>query len=323
MSLTESIKDKARELGFDLVGVTTADPLSAEDQAHFEAWLRRDCAAGMPWMQRNAGKRLAPAVLLSGARSVICTATAYGPLPGEPLPASGGPHGRIADYARFDDYHVFLKERLFALADAISQLAGGTRRRFKICVDSAPLAERSVARRAGLGFIGKNHMLTNERLGSQLLLGEIVTDLPLDPDPPASTPCGDCVRCIKACPAGAIRTDGRFDASRCISYLTIEHDGPVDRQLAGAIGNRLFGCDECVRSCPFTQSAPHRPLHVPPPRRPCWLSLSDVMAWSEQEFERCFGGSPVQRLGLQRLRRNAEICLANAGGRPCHGKKMS
>ncbi|MBE0536822.1 MAG: tRNA epoxyqueuosine(34) reductase QueG [Phycisphaerae bacterium] len=314
MNLTQSIKEAALALGFDLVGVTTAEPISADEQACFEKWLSMDCAAGMSWMHRNIAKRMHPAALLNGARSVICTATVYGPLsPTEtPEPPGAGPHGRIADYARLDDYHVFLKDRLFALADAAAGLAGGKCPRFKICVDSAPLAERSLARRAGLGFVGRNHMLTNERLGSQMLLGEIVTDLVLDADGPVPTACGDCNRCTKACPTGALRPDGGFDSARCISYLTIEHSGPIDPALAPLIGDRLFGCDECVLACPCTYHAPCRPCRQLPLRRPGRLPLREVLTWNEENFRRCFADSPVERLGLERLQRNARICLANA-----------
>jgi len=342
MSLTESIKETAFAIGFDLVGITPAEPLCADEQAYLHAWLRRDCAAGMPWMHRNLDKRTCPAALLTGARSVICTATAYGPpAPETDTPPTAEPHGRIAEYARLDDYHVFLKERLFALAEAIVPLAGGARPRFKICVDSAPLAERSLARRAGLGFIGKNHMLTNEHLGSQILLGEIVTDLALEPDKPAQTPCTGCNRCIQACPTGALRPDGGFDSARCISYLTVESrragTGPIDSTLASLIGDRLFGCDECSLACPYTQNAPRRltwhghpahdsrpgrpchPLRIPPPRRPHRLPLNEIVSWRGEQFMKCFANSPVERLGMEGLKRNAGICLANAGPVLDHG----
>ncbi len=324
MSLTESIKLAGLGLGLDLVGVTSGEAVSVGEREYLRGWLDRDCAGGMPWMHRNFEKRVNPAVLLVGARSVICAAAAYGPLPSQPEPGSSAvvseaAYGRIADYARLDDYHVWLKERLFALADAISRLAG-KRGRFKICVDSAPLAERSLAQRAGLGFIGRNHMLTNERLGSQLLLGEIVTDLPLDPDAAGENLCGDCSRCIQACPTGALRPDGGFDSSRCASYLTIEHKGTIDPALARLMGNRLFGCDECTLACPYTRNAPLRAPGGAPFCRSGRLALKEVLAWSEEDFMKHFGNTPMERCGLDVIKRNAAICLSNAG---CQGKNAS
>lgn len=312
MSLSESIKTRALELGFDLVGITTAEPIGADDTAHLQKWLDAGHAAGMEYMHRNVAKRVNPAALMEGARSVICTAIACGPIPDQASPES---LGRIADFALYDDYHVFMKNKLRAIADSIGELLDGRRWKYRICADSAPLAERSLARRAGLGFIGRNHMLTNTRFGSQILLGQIVTDIALEADAPVETACDACDKCIGACPTGALSADGDFDSAKCISYLTIEHKGAIDGDLAGRIGNRLFGCDECSLACPYTQNAPeaqNTELRFHPERR--WMKLAEILEWRPEQFETCFADSTVKRLGLERFKRNARICLQNCRG---------
>ena len=318
MSLTESIKNKALELGFDLVGITTAEPIGADDTARLRRWLDAGHAAGMEYMHRNIEKRINPAALVEGAHSVICTAIAYGPTPDDEQPgalSSSEALGRIADFALYDDYHVFMKNKLRALADFVGELLGGRRWKCRICVDSAPIAERSLARRAGVGFIGRNHMLTNTRLGSQILLAQIVTDIALEPDTPDDTACEGCDKCIRACPTGALSADGDFDSAKCISYLTIEHKGAISVELAGTIGNRLFGCDECTLACPYTQNAPatkNLELRFHPERRR--MNLAEILEWRPHQFETCFVDSTVKRLGLERFRRNARICQQNCRG---------
>ncbi len=319
MSLSESIKTKAVELGFDLVGITTAEPIGADDSAHLQRWLDAGYAAGMEYMHRNVKKRIDPAALMEGARSVICAAIAYGPIPDDEQTAgqtSWPATGRIADFALYDDYHVFMKNKLRALADSIGELLNGRGWKWRICVDSAPLAERSLARRAGLGFIGRNRMLTNTHFGSQILLGQIVTDIALEPDAPVETSCDDCDKCIRACPTGALLSEGDFDSAKCISYLTIEHKDAIGADLAGRIGNRLFGCDECSLACPYTQNAPaaqKTELRFHPERR--WMNPTEILEWRPERFETCFADSTVKRLGLERFKRNAKICLGNCRGR--------
>ncbi len=318
MSLSESIKNKALELGFDLVGITTAEPIGADDVAHLRRWLDAGHTAGMQYMRRNVEKRINPAALMEGARSVICTAIAYGPGPDDEQAgglSSSESLGRIANFALYDDYHVFMKNKLRALADSIGELLNGRRWKCRICVDSAPLAERSLARRAGLGFIGRNRMLTNTHLGSQILLGQIVTDLALEPDTPDDTACDGCQECIGACSTGALSSSGDFDSAKCISYLTIEHKGAIDVDLAGRIGNRLFGCDECTLACPYTQNAPaarNTELRFHLERR--WMNLAEILEWRPEQFETCFADSTLMRLGLERFKRNAQICLQNCRG---------
>jgi epoxyqueuosine reductase len=183
-------------------------------------------------------------------------------------------------------------------------------------VDSAPVAERALAQRAGLGFIGKNHMLINPELGAQIFLGEIITTLKLQADEPMGGGCGDCDRCLKACPGEALRADGFLDASRCVSYLTIEHKDDIDGELEVKMGDRLFGCDECVRACPYHERAPvcKQGLMKYYPERAS-LKLQEVLEMNEERFEAKFGDSAIKRTGLARLKRNAAICLKNTGQR--------
>ncbi|MHC4545752.1 MAG: tRNA epoxyqueuosine(34) reductase QueG, partial [Planctomycetota bacterium] len=247
------------------------------------------------------------------AQSVICVGLNYTPPKTQKQPPEQiSPMGRIANYARYEDYHVFIKKRLGKLVDFIRS-AAVMNYEFKICVDSVPLAERALAVRAGLGFIGKNHMLINPKLGPQILLGEIVTSLKLQTDEPIADSCRNCIKCIEACPTGALRTDGQFDANKCISYLTIEHKGPVPADLAEKTGVRLFGCDECVLACPYQQDAPvckNKQFKYYNDRAK--LDPGRILNLTEADFDAEFADSPIKRLGLERLRRNAQICIVNA-----------
>ncbi len=341
MSLSQEIKHKALELGFDSAGVAEAAPIDAAQAEIFACWLRAGFAGQMGYMQRNLQKRIAPAKLLQNARSVVVVGLNYMLPRQKPGPAHATvPVGRVARYAQYEDYHPFVKERLSRLVDFIRSLVGRSFG-FKMCVDSAPLAERALAVRAGLGFIGKNHMLINPELGCEIFLGEIVTDLEIPPDalaessivsrragPSAAlgTPalprrnglggllggCADCTKCLDACPTGALRPDGQFDAGKCINYLTIEHSGEIAPELARKIGDRLFGCDECVLACPYQNAAPvctNRQFKRYPDRAE--LNLQEVLDLTPESFEAKFADSPIKRTGLDGLKRNAHICLAN------------
>ncbi len=314
MSLEDDIKGKAIELGFDAVGITDASPIDAGQAELLSAWLKAGYAGQMRYMHRNFEKRIDPAKLLENARSVIVVGLSYKPPKQPPRQAEATrPTGRIAEYAQYEDYHPFIKRRLGKLADFIVSIAGESVR-FKICVDSAPLAERALAMRAGLGFIGKNHTLIHPALGPQIFLAEIVTTLKLQPDRPIGGNCASCNRCMDACPTGALRVDGQFDANKCISYLTIEFKGPIPAEQAERIGNRLFGCDECVLACPVRKDAPpckNQELKFYPDG--AGLDLDEVLSLSTESFERRFDDSPIKRLGLDVVKRNAQICAANAG----------
>jgi epoxyqueuosine reductase len=320
MGLAEQIKQKALELGFDLVGITDASPIEAKQVELLAGWLKAGCAGQMSYMHKNFAKRIDPAKLLEGAQSVICVGLNYTPTKAQPRPLKPTvPMGRVANYAQYEDYHSFIKKLLRKLAGFMISLTvedpilpGGENAGFKICVDSVPLAERALAARAGLGFIGENHMLINPVLGQQIFLGEIITDLKLETDKPIAGNCSDCNKCIEACPTGALRADGQFDANKCISYLTIEYKGEIPEELAEKIGDRLFGCDECVLACPYQHTAPvckNRQFKFYSDRDR--LVLSEVLNLGAEDFKTQFANSPIKRLGLERLKRNAQICLAN------------
>jgi epoxyqueuosine reductase len=312
MSLSQDIKHKAIELGFDLIGVTDASPIDAGQAEIFAQWLKSGYAGQMAYMHRNLQKRLSPARLFENAQSVIVVGLNYmlpwhTPEPSE----SAALMGRIAAYAQYEDYHSFIKERLRKLIDFIKTLAGpGVMS--KICVDSVPLAERALAVRAGLGFIGKNHMLINPGLGCRIFLGEIITDLKLPPDELVAGDCASCRKCLDTCPTGALRPDGQFDAGLCINYLTIEYKGQIPPKLAEKIGDRLFGCEECIEVCPYQKHAPAcKNKQFKFYRDRARIGLQEILNLDAEAFEARFAESPIKRLGLEGLKRNARICLAN------------
>jgi epoxyqueuosine reductase len=352
MSLTNHIKHKAIELGFDLVGITEAAPIDADQTELLTGWLKSGFAGQMKYMHRNLQKRTDPAKLLEDAKSVICVGLNYKPPKcSVPLRASRSDAlqsdlrgafaavGKVAHYAQYEDYHGFIRKRLSKLIDFIGSITDEGQK-FKICVDSVPLAERTLAARAGLGFIGKNHMLINPKLGGQIFLGEIVTTLNLEADKPIvsgseqkeplarseiegeesteiiTAGCANCDKCVNACPTGALRADGQFDANKCISYLTIEYKGQIPSELAEKIGDRLFGCDECVLACPWQRGVPvckNKQFKFYNDR--VELNLSRVLNLTQRDFDLEFDGSPIKRLGLERLKRNAQVCLNNAGSK--------
>jgi epoxyqueuosine reductase len=312
MSLTDDIKHKALELDFDLVGITDVSPIEARQVELFATWLRSGFAGRMDYMHWNLSKRFNPTELLGEARSVIVTGLNYKPpKQNSTAPPQKNPTGKIVSYAQYEDYHRFIEKQLHKLIDFIRSTTGQDIP-YKICVDSSPLAERALAQRAGLGFIGKNHMLINPKLGCQIFLGEIITNLSLSPDNPISQDCANCNTCIETCPTGALRPDGQFDANRCINYLTIEYKGKISPELSRKIDNRLFGCEECILACPYQKDAPackNKQLKFHEDRKE--LSLQEVLSLSIESFEENFSDSPIKRPGLERFRRNALICLEN------------
>jgi len=315
MNHLDEIKSKALQLGFDLVGITDASPIDSQHIELLSDWLNCGYAGRMDFMHQNFKMRIDPTQLLQNAQSVICLALNYRPAkPYPPSASSKSPFGVITDYARYEDYHPFMKKKLHELALFISSLTGAGFK-FKTCVDSSPLAERALAARAGLGFIGKNHMLINPKLGPQILLGEIVTSLKLLTDEPIEANCANCNKCLTACPTGALRPDGYFDTNKCISYLTIEYKGEIPANLARKISNCLFGCDKCVHACPYYQKAPpcqNSSFKFYPGR--AQLDLHQLLSMSQADFDTKFADSPLMRVGPERLKRNAQICLANIAG---------
>jgi epoxyqueuosine reductase len=312
MTLARDIKQKAIELGFDLVGITDPSPLDDKQFRFLNDWLALGYAGRMLYMRKNLNKRTNPAKLLENARSIICLGLNYTP-PKNPKPPShtSEPTARVANYAQYEDYHLFIKRQLRKLTDFIASLAE-TDFKFRICVDSAPVPERALAARAGLGFIGKNHMLIHPALGPQIFLAEIITNLRLQTDEPVTDDCTGCNKCVQACPTGALQPDGQFNANKCISYLTIEYKGDISPDFAERIHDRLFGCDECVLACPHQQTAPqckNKNFKFYPARAN--LNLRRILEMTEHEFETEFADSPVKRPGLQLLKRNAQTCLTN------------
>jgi epoxyqueuosine reductase len=330
MALTEQIKQKAVEIGFDLVGITDASPIHSDQVNRLLGWLDAGYAGQMTWMHRNLDKRTNPAKLLPGAQSVIVAGLNYKPPPYTP----GMSHsawgrltpdarrktqddrmGSVAAFARYEDYHPFIKKQLRKLVDFIVDITG-TGPKFQICVDSVPLLERALAVGAGLGFIGKNHALINPRLGPQIFLGEIITNLDLKSEirnhKSEISPCDSCSNCVAACPTGALRPDGCFDATKCISYLTIESETEIPADLASKIGNHLFGCGECLLACPYQQNAPPcaNKEFVFHADRTC-LDLKEIINLTEDEFRTRFADSPILRAGLTHLQHTARICLEN------------
>jgi epoxyqueuosine reductase len=316
MTVTEQIKQKALALGFDLVGITDASPVHSEQVNRLLGWLDAGYAGRMTWLHSNLEKRTDPAKLLPGAKSVIVVALNYKPpdshLSSVLRPPSSVPLGRVAAFAQYDDYHPFIKKLLRQLADFIASITSASMQ-FKICVDSSPLLERALALRAGLGIIGKNRMLVNPRIGPQIFLGEIVTNIELDPDKPMTESCPGCDKCVAACPTGALKSDGSFDATKCISYLTIEANTDIPADLAPKIGNHLFGCGECLLACPYQQKAPtcaNREFIHHPDR--AQLNLNEFLNLTEEQFRMQFAHSPILRPGLAHLKKIASICLQNA-----------
>lgn len=265
----------------------------------------------MAWMEETLARRADPRVLWPEARSVVMLAMNYGPAPGE-LEASRDPSaGNLSVYARHRDYHEVIKGRLKELAGLLARDAGCD---VKVFVDTAPLMEKPLAAAAGLGWQGKHTNLVSRDFGSWLFLGAILTDAILPPDAPADDRCGSCRACLDACPTAAFPAPYELDARRCISYLTIEHDGPIPEEFRAAMGNRIYGCDDCLAACPwnkFASAAREIKLRARPdlvaPR------LADLAALDDAGFRALFAGSPVKRIGRDRFVRNVAIAIGNAG----------
>ncbi len=322
-----AIRQRARELGFDDCRVTTASP--PESAQHFQEWLAEQREGEMAYLARTADKRIEPQRVLPGAKSVITLAAAYlgvqspgtGDTTGETevRPGfarsypGGGPIGVVASYARYEDYHLVLGERLRALNGFVDQLGGeGTRSLWY--VDTGPVLERDLAQRAGLGFIGKHTNLISRQLGNWFFLSEILTTLELEPDEPEKNRCGTCTRCLSACPTRAITAPFQLDARLCISYLTIELKGPIPLELRAAIGRRIYGCDECLAVCPWNRFAREGNLmkaHAHPELR--MPDLLGLLALDEDGFRKRFAGTPVLRAKRRGLLRNVCVALGNAG----------
>ena len=312
---SKAIIEQCEALAFALAGVCPARP--GDRPGAFRAWLEEGRHGTMAWLARDVEVRLDPGALLPGARTVVVVADQYADRSRDPR-AEAVPtgHGRIARYARGRDYHKVMKTRLHALADALREAHPGES--FKTCVDISPLLEREHAARAGLGWIGKHTLLIHPRRGSWLLLGALVTtlDVVLEPAPaPVPDHCGACTRCIDACPTGAI-TPYSVDASKCVSYLTIERRAPIDEAFHEPIGDLLFGCDICQDVCPHnsprTGEGAVGTAHPAYASERASLPLLDVLGWTDDDRRAAFRGTPMMRATLDTIRRNAAICAGNA-----------
>ena len=309
MITSAGIKAKARELGFDLCGIAAAVHYPELD--FLQEWLTRGYAGDMAWLPRSADKRADVRRLLPGARTVIVTATLYNtdrPYSGQLPPGTAG----ISRYAWGDDYHDVLKARLDRLLEwmrATSPVPFDAR----AYVDTGPVQERVYAQYAGLGWVGKNTCLINADIGSWIFLSEIVSTLDLEPDTEGLEQCGSCTRCLESCPTGALVDAGVLDATRCISYLTIEARGPLPAEHLEAMGTHVYGCDICQEVCPYNRPAPTSCDPHWQPRRGLDLPrLVDLAARSDEELRALLRRSPMKRPKIEGLRRNLTISLANA-----------
>lgn len=301
------------ELGFDQVGVTHLDMTQWQDK--LDRWLAAGYQGDMAWMQQRRELRLNPQQLVPGAMRAIVVRMPYFQPDTQPLRILEQPEkAYISRYALGRDYHLLMRQRLARLAERI-RLWWGEDLNQRPFVDSAPVLEKPLAQQAGLGWIGKNTLLLSGAAGSWHFLGEIYTslELPLD-DRPVADDCGKCRACLKACPTDAFPQPYVLDARRCISYLTIEHQGSIPLELRSKMGNRVFGCDDCQLVCPWNRESPanreddYRPRHQLEDS-----ALVELFNWSEEEFLQRTAGSPIRRIGYQRWRRNLAVGLGNSG----------
>jgi epoxyqueuosine reductase len=306
--LKKALQDYAHSLGFALCQVTPAE--APDPEQRLRRWLDHGLHGEMQWMARSLPKRENPSLVLPGVRSIVCLAAAY-PAPQSPAPVGAG---FIARYARGPDYHQIIGEKLAQLT-AFLDREGGPGTRSLWYVDTGPILERAFAQRAGIGFIGKHTQLINRRYGNWLLLGEILTTANLPPDTPERNRCGTCTRCLTVCPTQAITAPFTVDARRCISYLTIELKGPIPLELRPLIGNRVFGCDDCLEVCPWNRHASEAsPLLQSWARQD--LQTPDLLDWlqlDEAGFQQKFQGTPLQRSKRRGLLRNVCVALGNLG----------
>ncbi len=314
-SLRRELGERARALGFDALGVAGID--IPEDERHLIRWLGEGLHGEMHYMKRHGLMRSRPQQLFPGTVRVLSARMDY--WPGDARDAQtvlDDPRlGYVSRYALGRDYHKTLRRALARLATELKQHIGPFG--YRVCVDTAPVLEKALARDAGLGWIGKHTNLIARDRGSWFFLGEILTDLPLPPDEPASAHCGSCQACIPACPTGAIVAPWRLDARRCISYLTIEHRSAIPERLRKAIGNRIYGCDDCQLVCPwnkFAQAAAHPDFKVRHGLDAA--SLPELFRWSAADFDARMRGSAIYRIGFERWSRNIAVALGNAPTAP-------
>jgi epoxyqueuosine reductase len=304
--LKQEIVERARALGFDSCKIAAAGP--PPHGGEFRAWLREGAAGEMDWLARGEEKRCDPQQILPGVRSVIVIALNY--WQGEPpTPATRAATGKIARYAWGDDYHDIVLPKLEQLSAFLAERGGAQ----KCYVDTGPILERDHAAEAGIGWHGKSTMLVDPTLGTWFFLAEILTTLELPPDAPQPARCGTCTRCITACPTGAITDAHRLDARRCISYLTIELKGSIPLELRPLIGDRIYGCDDCLDACPWNRFAAVSREAGFAARPAIGMALRDYLALDDAQFRALFRGSPIKRIKRRGFLRNVCVALGNTG----------
>ena len=318
--MNAALRQRAAELGFDDCRFTTATPPASAEK--FQGWLAGKQNGEMAWLERNAEKRIEPQKVLAGAKSVIALAVSYAQSdeqqPAAACNSSLITHnsrfpGTVARYAQFKDYHDIIGEKLKALAAFVNEL-GGADTRSLWYVDTGPILERDFAQRAGIGFVGKHTNLISRKLGNWIFLAEILTTLELPPDAPEKNHCGHCTRCISACPTNAITAPFELDARKCISYLTIELKGAIPIEFRKAIGNRIYGCDDCLAACPWNKFARAGNLMKPHARTDLAApDLMELLQLDDAGFKARFAGTPMLRTKRRGLLRNVCVALGNVG----------
>ncbi len=309
-ALAHEIKSRGRALGFQKVGIADTDLTSAE--THLAQWLAQGFHGEMQYLARHGHRRSRPAALIPGTLSVISVRMDYLPPSDDPELALADPASAfVSRYALGRDYHKTLRQRLQKLAVVIADRVGEFGHR--VFVDSAPVLEKPLAVKAGLGWMGKHTNVLSREAGSWFFLGELYTDLPLPSDSPLTDHCGSCQACIDVCPTRAIVAPYQLDARRCISYLTIELHGSIPEAHRAQLGNRIYGCDDCQLVCPWNRfAAPTDETDFLPRHRLDSASLIEVFAWSEAEFLARTEGSAIRRIGWERWLRNVAVALGNA-----------
>ena len=311
-SLKSEIRREAARLGFVACGFARAD-VPAQAGVDLRRWIESGHHGTMDWMESRADQRMSPTALWPGAKSAIALGMSYAPATDPMALAGERERGRISVYAQGGDYHKTVKKALKALARFVVERSPSE---LKVFVDTAPVMEKPLSEAAGIGWQGKHTNLVSREHGSWLFLGLILTELELEPDAPATSGvhCGSCTACLTACPTGAIGPAHRIDARKCISYLTIEHQGPIPDEYREAIGNRIYGCDDCLAVCPWNRFAenaaanraflPRAELAAP--------ALADLLALDDAAFRATFAGSPIKRIGRNRMIRNCLIAAGNS-----------
>lgn len=301
---SSQIKAEALRLGFDACGIAKAEPIRQEVAEEFREWLRQGHHASMQYMENHLEKRLNPQLLMEGVRSIVCVALNYKPS------AQQNQEGyQLAAYALGHDYHDIVKEKLHQLAAYIIRQWEDEEQpvSYRAFTDSAPVMERYWAMQAGIGWIGRHHQLIIPKSGSMFFLGELFLNIPLAYDHPATSHCGNCTRCIEACPTGALSAEGPFRAERCLSYLTIENREEIPPEMKDKMGSTIYGCDRCQQACPWnTMGAPTREPALQPKEELMTMTREQWQHLSEEDYRRLFKGSAVKRAKYSGLMRNIQ-----------------